>query len=278
MSFASSSSRSFVFAAMALAGSAIAFSPAAAADGQLSASYDISLGGFALAKGNLAVKVERDAYVARVGYRTAGMGKIMSGAKGEAMATGTLKPERPIPAAYNLDGSGEKKDSRVAMALAGGSIRTLDATPALKEDPERVPVRGEHKRDVMDPLSAILMPVARREAGTGPQACDRTLPIFDGWTRYDVKLSYKGTEPVQAGGYSGSAVVCAARWIPVAGHRPDRESTRFMADNRNLEVALAPVGETGVMVPVRVSIQTMSGTLLVKAEKFTVIQENQAAR
>ena len=261
-----------------LASPAIPFGPAFAADGEVAASYDITLGGFALAKGNLAVKVEKDAYTARVGYRTAGVGKVMSGARGEAKSTGTLRPDRPVPASYLLEGSGDKKEHHVTMALAAGSVRDLDVEPPLKDDDERIPVTAAHRRDVLDPLSAILVPIARRDGAAGREVCERTLPIYDGWTRYDVKLSYKRTDAVAKPGYSGPAVVCAARWIPVSGHKPDRAGTRFMAENRNLEMALAPVGDSGLMVPVRIAVETMSGLLVVQADRFQVIAGSHAAR
>ena len=42
-------------------------------------------------------------------------------------------------------------------------------------------------------------------------------------------------------GYSGDVLVCAARYNPIAGHRTGRKSTQFMADNKDMEVWLAPV-------------------------------------
>lgn len=266
--------------AAALAAAFLSCGPAFAGDGQVATSFDVTMGGFAFAKANLVVKVEDERYTARMGYRTAGVGKVVSGAKGEAMSTGSLKGERPAPTAYSLEGQGEKKNPRIAMALAGGAIKSLEQEPPLKEDPERVPVRAEHRLGVVDPLSAVLMPLPRREkeGALGPASCDRTLPVFDGWTRYDVKLSYKAGDTVQKAGYQGPAVTCQARWVPIAGHRPDRESTRFMAENRDMEVTLVPAGDTGLLVPIRIAVMTRSGLLLVEAEKMTVQSERQAAR
>ncbi len=42
-------------------------------------------------------------------------------------------------------------------------------------------------------------------------------------------------------GYSGAVLVCTGRYNPIAGHRTGRKSTQFMADNRDMEVWLAPV-------------------------------------
>lgn len=253
-------------------------SPVRAADGQLSASYEVAIGGFSVAKSNLIVKVENGLYAARVGYRSSGVGKMFSGFRGEAMSTGAVRGDRPVPATYKLDGKGDKKDSGVTMALAGGAVKSVASFPPLRDDEDRVPVKAEHQRGVVDPLSAILMPVEKASAELDRSACDRTLPIFDGWTRYDVKLSYKSTVSVAKPGYTGPAVVCGARWVPIAGHVPDRESTRFMQENQGVEVTLAPIGQSGFLAPIRISIPTRSGILVVEAEKFTPSPEKHAAR
>jgi hypothetical protein len=93
------------------------------------------------------------------------------------------------------------------------------------------------------------------------------LPIFDGWTRYDIRLSYSGTKAVSVPGYKGDAIVCSARWVPIAGHREGRESTRFMRDNRDLEAWFVPAGDQ-LMLPYKISVKTMRGMLIVTAREF----------
>ena len=48
--------------------------------------------------------------------------------------------------------------------------------------------------------------------------------MFDGWVRYDVALTYKQTTTINGRGataYSGPAIVCTARYEPVAiPHQP----------------------------------------------------------
>jgi hypothetical protein len=64
--------------------------------------------------------------------------------------------------------------------------------------------------------------------------------------------------------------VCAARYVPISGHRRDREATKFMAANRDLEVWLAPVERDHVLLPFRISVRTMIGTTVVEASEFRV--------
>ena len=103
----------------------------------------------------------------------------------------------------------------------------------------------------------------------GEGVCNRILPIFDGGARFNITLSYSGTKQVKAKGYSGPAMVCSARYTPVAGHRPDKPATKFMADNRDLEVWMAPVGQTHVAAPFKISVKTMTGTAVIEALEFS---------
>jgi hypothetical protein len=101
-------------------------------------------------------------------------------------------------------------------------------------------------------------------------ACDRTLPIFDGYTRFDLKLSYAGEKKVKARGYSGPVAVCTVRYVPIAGHRKDRPATKFMAENRDIQIWLAPVAGLPVLAPYLISIKTTIGTLAIEATEFSV--------
>ncbi len=104
-----------------------------------------------------------------------------------------------------------------------------------------MPVLDDHKRGVVDPVSALLMPVqAGRGAARSPPA---TAPsrFSTGSGRFDVTLSFCGDAESDLPGYSGAVLVCAARYNPIAGHRTGRKSTQFMADNKDMEVWLAPV-------------------------------------
>jgi hypothetical protein len=75
---------------------------------------------------------------------------------------------------------------------------------------------------------------------------------------------------VRTQGYSGPVAVCAARYTPIAGHRPDRASTKFMAANKAMEVWLAPVGASGFVAPYRISVKTQIGTVVLDAQEFAI--------
>ncbi|NCW45161.1 MAG: DUF3108 domain-containing protein, partial [Gemmatimonadaceae bacterium] len=107
------------------------------------------------------------------------------------------------------------------------------------------------RRRVVDPVSALIMPVPANQELLGPAACERTISVFDGITRFDISLSYSGAQNIEARGYAGPVVVCAARYTPIAGHRPDSASTRYMSENQDIHVWLAPLPETRTVVGTR---------------------------
>ena len=113
------------------------------------------------------------------------------------------------------------------------------------------------------------MPTQGRGEPLDPENCNRTLPVFDGATRFNVVLSYAETRPVQKPGYAGQVLVCTARYQAVAGHRPDRPGVKFMEENREMSVWLAPVEGTRVLIPLRISVLTTVGTNIIEAMRWT---------
>ena len=79
--------------------------------------------------------------------------------------------------------------------------------------------------------------------------------------RYDLKLDFKRMETVKAEkGYHGPVVVCAIYFTPIAGYIPDRPVIKYLAAQRNIEIAFAPIAGTRILVPFRMVIPTPLGT------------------
>jgi hypothetical protein len=82
-------------------------------------------------------------------------------------------------------------------------------------------------------------------------------------------LSFKRLESVETEkGYSGPAVVCSASYLPIAGHRPGRYVIRYLQETRDIEIWLAPIAGTRVLIPYRVSIPTLFGNAILQAAQF----------
>ena len=254
-------------------------SGAAAETTRLGGVYDISVAGFKIARGSLSLVVQKNAYSAKVGMKPAGIGTLFSTGKGGAEASGWLNGRNVVPASYKMASRAANRDFFVDLAQGSGRIRNMQVTPQFKPNPERIKVRSKHKRNVVDPLSAILMPVSGGSGKPDASVCKRRIPVFDGWTRFDIQLSFKETRSVSGRGYDGDVVVCKARWIPVAGHRPSKASVKYMAENRKMEAWLAPIGSGRVFVPYRITMGTKTGTLIVEPRKLDITKgRDRAAR
>ena len=238
--------------------------------------YSISLAGLPVAHADLTLGTLAGRYVTRLTWTTSGLADVVAGSHGDVAATGHFGSRRPVPATYTLAAGEGRKAMKVMLAMAGGAVKAAEAAPPMRTAPDTVPLEPQHRVDVLDPLSATLAPAG--SAGTDPDGvCRRTLPIFDGWTRYDVRLLPKTTRDAARAGIDGPTVVCAARWVPVAGHRAQSRVTRFMADNEDLSIAFGRLQKAGVWVPLELSIRTRIGTVVVETDRITTPETDRPA-
>ena len=234
----------------------------------LQVEYAISLAGLPLGSADLTTTLEGARYTVKVGAKLTGLVGMLTGVKGAATAVGALSRSQPLPSSFAVTSQSSRDQRTVRMGLSGGSVAALEITPPLDPKPDRVPLNESHKRGILDPVSALLMPVASRANVMDARNCDRTLPIFDGAARFNVVLSYEETKQIEKPGYSGPVLVCNARYVPIAGHRALRPSTTFMEEHRDMQVWLAPLDGARLLVPLRISVQTMVGMSVVEASQW----------
>jgi hypothetical protein len=172
------------------------------------------------------------------------------------------------PATFATIAADSHMTRTIRMALTGNAVTGVDISPPFDEKPDRVPLGPSDEKGVVDPVGAIVIPAPPSGPIVSPASCNRKIPIFDGYTRFDIDLTYVGERDVTAKGYEGPVAVCAARYVPISGHRRDRPATKFMAENKDLEVWLAPIASDHVLIPFRVSARTMIGTTVVEATEF----------
>lgn len=258
-------------AAGVLAMASMVLAPGASAGNDVSVAgdYSMSIAGLPFAKGRLSMAIKGDLYAARAKISTWGVAKVIVESKTYAEASGRFRG-KVRPAKYSLDSKTEEYNMNVRMRLSGGAIRNLSAKPPLRKLPDRVPVRSRHKANVLDPLSAAIVPYKMKNGVIGKDACKRTVPIFDGWSRFDVKLYFRRFANVKTEAYKGKAAVCGARWVPVAGHRPNKKTVIYLKENKGLETWLIPVPGSNFLVPYRMSIKTKSGTIVIQNKRLVI--------
>lgn len=239
---------------------------AASAKTSVSGTYEISIAGWNLARVNLRLELGGGRYDADLSMRPAGVATIVTAVRTEVAADGRFGNGAVSPQNYTVRAEEIERPVVVDMKLARNAVTAVRAEPPMRGK-GRVPVTSAHKRGIVDPLSSGLVPIAGDDLRG---ACDHVLKIFDGWTRYDVTLYHKGETRVSTAGYSGPAVVCGARWVPVSGHRPTKKEVQYLAANRALEMTLVPLPGEGFAIPYQVRIGTPNGEIVIKPSALSI--------
>jgi hypothetical protein len=77
--------------------------------------------------------------------------------KGVTRSSGTVQGDAPKPAGYTFDFKGNSKTGAVKMSFKDGGVANVSLVPPAKPpSPETVPVKDQHLKDVLDPLSAVM--------------------------------------------------------------------------------------------------------------------------
>ncbi len=254
-----------LFAAVA---SIVALAGPARAQGRVEATYRATLAGIPIGSGNWIIDIGPKQYAGAATGRASGLVRILVSGEGSSTVRGTIKQGRLIPSVFAANI--HSHDSyQIHMEMSGGNVKTLRNDPPLVESPDRVPLKDVHRHGILDPMTALMITVPGTGEVVSSEACQSKLPIFDGRQRFDLILSFKRMETVESEkGYRGSAVVCSASYVPIAGHRPGRYVIRYLQETREMEIWLAPIAGTRVLIPYRVSVPTLFGNAILQAAQF----------
>lgn len=241
----------------------------AQAQGKLDARYTASLAGIPIGRGAWVLDIRDDQYTAAASGTTTGLLRVFASGNGTSLARGYVTSGQPVARNYAATITADKKKDEVEMELEGGNVKQYTVNPPPPPHPERIPVTEAHRRSVTDPMTASLVRVAGNQDPVAPDACERSTPIFDGRMRYDLRLAFKRMDRVKADkGYEGPVVVCSINFTPLAGYIPGRTVIKYLVNLRDMEVWLAPVAGTRVLVPFRISIPTPLGLGILEATQF----------
>jgi hypothetical protein len=232
----------------------------------LDASYTISFARIRVGDITATVAFGPTEYAVSARGRAGGLMKALMDGEGSFTTRGSVTDGHPVPTNFTSMIVSNAQTSDVTMALDDGSVKELVATPLSSQD--RVPVTEANRQGIVDPLTAMLF----SSAATGPlsqEACRRTLPIFDGHQRYDLKLTFKRMDNVTADkGYAGPVVVCSLRYEPIVGHVASNTLVNYLSEGREMEIVLAPVAGTRLLAPFRLSVLSMLANLVIEANRF----------
>jgi hypothetical protein len=237
----------------------------AGAQGSFEVDYTIAVTRIPIGSAVMTGNIGADEYVISMSGRTSGLARVLASGEG-SMTTTAVSANKPLPSRYTSKSTADDDTVAVIMTFKDGNVQELEASaPPSGED--RVVLTMEHRRQVLDPLSALLVPAG--DGGVSEAACRRVLPVFDGRRRYDLSLSFKRVEQVKASkGYAGPAAVCSVAFQPIAGHRRSSPLLTFLTDGRDVEMALVPIAATRLLAPFRIKATYLLGNVVMQATRF----------
>lgn len=251
------------FAAVAvpvvLAGSPVA---APAADINHITDYSIRLSGFPVATASFRSQFDGRRYSISGRMDSAGLADILSSTHGTTSVSGTVADGKLRASRYAMSYRSGKKARAIDVAFRDGNVVSASIRPERKRPPRNwVPVRAGDMRSVVDPISGLIVPASTN-------VCSRTLPIFDGESRMDIKLSDKGSRSFSTKGFEGQVKVCGVRFVPRSGFRKGRKDVEYLKSLSTMEIWFAKAEAVDVYAPVFVRIPTRLGPVTVSATRF----------
>ena len=196
-------------------------------------------------------------------------------------SSGAVLPKGLSPQAASLDYSIRSLAETRVFTIVGDRLQTVHITKkksgglfkgstSFAYDPRQLPayapLSDSDQRNVLDPLSAMLLPISGKGA-LDRANCERRVRIYDGRRRFDLVLTYRGAE--SAGG-SGEALVCGATYVPIAGHSVGGDEFTESMSEYHIAVALVPAPGSNFLIPSRISLTDGSGTPVAEARAIAI--------
>jgi hypothetical protein len=253
---------------------AVAFVGDARGQSKLESRYTISVGVLPIGDVTMAVHLGDDDYTISANGRTGGFIRLLASGRGSFATRGAIKEGRLVPASFMSKTTSGNEILDVMMLLVDSNVTELSVSP---QGGDRVPLSETHLHGVLDPLTAMLIPAGATDDRLTPDMCQRTLSVFDGYQRYDLKLTFKRIDTAKAEqGYAGPVVVCTATHQAIAGHQTSDPLLKFLA-GREIESTLAPIAGTRFLAPFRISVASTLANLVIQATRFQTSPQSSGA-
>lgn len=237
---------------------------ALAAAKRFSADYSLSFLGIPVARANFDSSYEGDSYAVTGKVSSAGLAAFFDDTHGTISSRGTFGQGGTRPDKFRTDYVSGKKASLVDIGFSGGRVVKTQVVPAPRKRGDTwIPLGPNDLRGVADPIAATII-----RAGSLDKVCGRTVKMYDGELRADLKLTEVSRREMSIKGFKGQTVTCHMGFAPVSGYRSDKKALTFLRDRSRIMVTFAPVGETGVYAPVYATVSTEIGTITVRARRF----------
>jgi hypothetical protein len=223
--------------------------------------YSIALAGLPIAKASFHTQLKADRYTISGTMNSAGLADIFAQTSGETSVSGIVGRDRLSASEYRVRYQTGKKGRAIDVQFRDGDVMSASMKPPRRIPKNWVPVTKADMRNVVDPLSGLIFPADTR-------VCPKSVPIFDGESRMDLKLSPKGTKPFKTEGFQGDVIVCGIKFVPKSGFRKGRDDVDYLRKLETMEIWFAKADAVNVYAPVYVRIPTTYGPVTIWATRF----------
>lgn len=240
----------------------MAFTTAAAAESFRSA-FSISIWGIPLASLEFKSDFSQSDYVLNGSLKSSALADIVEPIRGTVVSSGKIGKNGAVPARYDLTYTYGKKAKRTSIALANGKVMSFENVPPIKKRDPWIEVTPDQLVRVFDPVSGFVV-----KAGSLEDVCNRTVSVFDGEVRADIRMSGGKIGKFSTQGYSGAVVTCTLRLNPISGFTKGKKQIEYLRNSKTMSLTFAPVGTTGTFAPVQARVGTQIGVVSVTATRF----------
>lgn len=237
----------------------LTLSPALAAPVEARASYVVTVGGINVAMVDIDLDDDGARYGLELSARVAGLGSVVASGTASASVSGSSAGSNLQSRSFALETRANGEVFTSSVGYDGRNVSAFQVQPPVQDNYDRVPLERAHLTGVGDFLSAFVL----KGNGLDRSLCDRTLKIFTGVERFNIRLGFLDSDEATSPrtGYQGPLVACSIDYQPISGHFQSSEMTNYLADTSRMILWYAPLGQTGYFIPYRVIIGTTMGDL-----------------
>lgn len=236
----------------------LAAQAAESAERSYRADYTVTLLGLPVGKARFDSTFSASNFRIEGSLSSAGIARIFDRTTGTTKVEGRIARAGAQPHTFSSAYQSGAKSSRTTIRYSGGKVSSVSNTPEPRKGKTWVEVRENHLRAALDPLSSTLI-----RTNDPDRVCNRTIQVFDGEMRLDLKLSPRKVED--------GRVTCDARFVPVSGYRQGRKQIEFLKNQSRISITFAALGGTGFYTPVDASVGTQIGTLRIAATRIEAL-------
>lgn len=223
------------------------------------ASYVVTVGGINVALVDIDLTDDGARYGLDLSARVAGLGSVVASGTATAAASGSSAGSSLQSQSFKLETRANGEVFSANVGYQNRNVSAFQVEPPVLDSYDRVPLERAQLTGVGDFLSAFVL----KGGGLDRSLCDRTLKIFTGVERFNIRLDFLDNDEATSPrtGYQGPLVACSLKYQPISGHFESSEMTSYLAETSRMILWYAPLGETGYFIPYRVNIGTSMGDL-----------------